>query len=105
MPLAPGRLSMTMGCDQASVSFWPTARARMSVVPPGENGTTTRTGLVGHAAWANNAVGSALPARARTWRRLTKCMLVLLQCGSSPQCVTDATSRPGDLPGNRAHTL
>src|SRR5438445_107803 len=59
MPLAPGRLSMTMGCDQASVSFWPTARARMSVVPPAEKGTTIRTGLPGYCAAAENAASAA----------------------------------------------
>src|SRR5437763_14507598 len=59
MPLAPGRLSMTMGCDQAAVSFWPTARARMSVVPPAENGTTIRTGLPGYCAAAENEASAA----------------------------------------------
>src|SRR5256886_2200705 len=59
MPLAPGRLSMTMGCDQAAVSFWPTARARMSVVPPAEKGTTIRTGLPGYCAAAENAASAA----------------------------------------------
>src|SRR5205814_3716479 len=59
MPLAPGRLSMTMGCDQAAVSFWPTARARMSVVPPAENGTTIRTGLPGYCAAAGNEASAA----------------------------------------------
>src|SRR2546422_736341 len=59
MPLAPGRLSMTMGCDQASVSFWPTARARMSVVPPAEKGTTIRTGWPGYCAAAENEASAA----------------------------------------------
>src|SRR2546426_11391940 len=59
MPLAPGRLSMTMGCDQAAVSFWATARARMSVVPPAEKGTTIRTGLPGYCAAAENAASAA----------------------------------------------
>src|SRR5438445_293574 len=64
MPLAPGRLSMTMGCDQASVSFWPTARARMSVVPPGEKGTTIRTGLPGYCAGAGGNSAAEMVARA-----------------------------------------
>src|SRR3989454_2134795 len=59
MPLAPGRLSMTMGCDQAAVSFWPTARARMSVVPPAEKGTTIRTALPGYCAAAENEASAA----------------------------------------------
>src|SRR5439155_15833103 len=68
MPLAPGRLSMTMGCDQAAVSFWPTARARMSVVPPAEKGTTIRTGLPGYCAAAENAASAA----DRTGKRLRR---------------------------------
>ena len=47
MPPAPGRLSMTTCWPQASVSFWPMKRARMSVLPPGVNGTISLTGLVG----------------------------------------------------------
>ena len=35
LPPAPGRLSTTTGWPHASVSFCATARARMSVVPPG----------------------------------------------------------------------
>src|SRR3989442_2421087 len=71
MPFAPGRLSMTMGCDQASVSFWPTARARMSVVPPGENGTTIRTGLPGYCAAAGNEASAADSTSKRQRRFIT----------------------------------
>jgi len=46
-PLAPGRLSATTCCPQASVSFWPIMRARMSVEPPGVKGTMMRIGLSG----------------------------------------------------------
>src|SRR5712691_3757625 len=76
MPLAPGRLSMTIGCDQASVSFWPTARARMSVVPPGEKGTTIRTGLPGYCAAAENEANAADSTSKRQRRSIT---------GSPPQ--------------------
>src|SRR2546426_6268932 len=80
MPLAPGRLSMTMGCDQASVSFWPTARARMSVVPPAENGTTIRTGLPGYCAAAENEA-SAADSTSKPQRRF-------ITTDSSPQDLT-----------------
>ena len=46
LPPAPGRFSTTNGWPSVSVSFCAVARARMSVVPPAGNGTTTRTGLV-----------------------------------------------------------
>src|SRR5512143_2468623 len=49
LPPAPGRLSTMTCCPHASVSFCPTSRARMSVAPPGGNGTTIRIGLVGYA--------------------------------------------------------
>src|SRR3989442_11707091 len=71
MPLAPGRLSMTMGCDQAAVSFWPTARARMSVVPPAENGTTIRTGLPGYCAAAESEASAADSTSKRQRRFIT----------------------------------
>ena len=38
---------MITGCPDRSVSFCPTIRASVSVDPPGENGTTIRTGLLG----------------------------------------------------------
>jgi hypothetical protein len=38
---------MITGWPDRSVSFCPTMRASVSVDPPGENGTTIRTGLVG----------------------------------------------------------
>ena len=46
-PPAPGTFSMTTGWPHASLSFWPMARARMSVDPPGVKGTTSRIGLAG----------------------------------------------------------
>src|SRR4051794_29596527 len=48
---------MTTCCDQRSASFWPRARARMSLGPPGVKPTTKRTGFCGNA-WQN-----ALPAK------------------------------------------
>ena len=49
LPPAPGRLSTTTLWPQASVRCFATSRARMSVAPPGGNGTTSRIGLVGYA--------------------------------------------------------
>src|SRR5216684_1241458 len=63
---------MTMGCDQASVSFWPTARARISVVPPGEKGTTIRTGLPGYCAAAENEASAADSTSKRQRRFITR---------------------------------
>src|SRR6266852_4470407 len=50
MPLAPARLSITTACLNASVSFGPIRRARMSVVPPGGKFTIKRIGLLGKSA-------------------------------------------------------
>lgn len=47
IPLAPGLLSTTTDCPQASVSFCAIMRATMSVLAPGEKGSiraTTREG-------------------------------------------------------------
>ena len=47
MPLAPGLFSTMIGWPQASVSFGPIWRARMSEVPPAAYGTMMRIGLWG----------------------------------------------------------
>src|SRR5882672_9662760 len=58
---APGRLSMTTGCPQASASFCPSARPTMSGVDPAGNGTTRRTALDGYdCACAKEAAASAM---------------------------------------------
>ena len=59
------------------VSYPATARATISELPPGANGTTSRSGLLGQAGWArtvgsHKADAAALPATSR-WRRLTGC--------------------------------
>ena len=59
LPPAPGRLSTTACSFHASAIFCAAARARMSVVPPGGNGTTMRIGLVGNAVCASAAGGTA----------------------------------------------
>ena len=48
VPAAPGRLSTMTCCPQRSVSFAATARAVMSVPPPGTKGPMRRTGFVGY---------------------------------------------------------
>jgi hypothetical protein len=45
---APGRLSTTAVVPNASVRRCATNRAAISLPPPGENGTTSRTGLDGY---------------------------------------------------------
>ncbi len=47
MPPAPGRLSTTTGWPSSSLRPGATARALISTLPPGANGTTIRMGLTG----------------------------------------------------------
>ena len=75
LPPAPGLFSITTGWPQAWASLSPIARARMSVLPPGVNGTTMRTGFDGNAsagpaaravgAAAARAIAVAAPTKAR----------------------------------------
>src|SRR5215469_6357 len=50
LPPAPGLLSITTDWPQTSARRLPTKRAVMSVEPPGVNGTTMCTGLLGQVA-------------------------------------------------------
>src|SRR4051812_42250968 len=60
LPEAPGRFSTITGCPSACRSCSPTTRAKMSVEPPGAQGTTIRTGRVGYAcARAEHAMAAA----------------------------------------------
>src|SRR6201999_536929 len=62
--------SMTNGWPASFSSSWPTMRETMSPEPPGPNGTTMRTGLVGQSAWACTAEAKGrAPRRARTFLR------------------------------------
>src|SRR6476620_11229015 len=71
-PPAPGLFSTMTGWPSAAVSFSPMVRARMSVVPPGANGTTHLMGLPGQdcapatVVPAHSASASVTTARART---------------------------------------
>src|SRR5256885_1882471 len=47
LPPAPGRFSITTCWPRDSASFWPRARARMSLGPPGVKPTTKRAGFSG----------------------------------------------------------
>src|SRR3974390_3215683 len=48
MVQAPGRVSVTLGCPQASVNFCPMMRATRSTEPPGANGTMILIGFSGY---------------------------------------------------------
>src|SRR5215471_12032614 len=58
-PPAPGRFSITTCCPQVSDSFWPRARAMMSLGPPGVNPTMKRAGFSGKAPACATAAESA----------------------------------------------
>jgi hypothetical protein len=47
LPPPPGLLSTRKFCLKRSDSFWLTARARMSLVPPAVKATMMRTGRAG----------------------------------------------------------
>src|SRR5262245_7185878 len=58
LPPPPGLFSTTMVHLVAADSFSATSLARVSVPPPGENGTMSRIGFSGHFACAN-AIGAS----------------------------------------------
>src|SRR6266849_7939266 len=68
-PPAPGRLSAITGGPSAAASFAPTARDKMSVVPPAANGTMIRIGLVGYCAETGIAVAANETASASAAKR------------------------------------
>src|SRR5262249_60715119 len=53
LPPAPGRFSMTTGCFHAAVNRSPSARARMSTVPPAVYGAVVRVAPSGY--WAEGS--------------------------------------------------
>src|SRR5215831_15169782 len=55
MPPLPARFSMITACCQRSLSFCATVRVMASVAPPGGNGTTILTVLLGYAATCASA--------------------------------------------------
>ena len=66
MVLPPPRLSTTTCCPQLSVSFWPSRRAMIVVLPPGTKGTIQRIGFVGYVAWAHTTIGHARSTSSKT---------------------------------------
>src|SRR6266513_5396661 len=60
LPPAPGRFSITTCRLQSSASFWPRARARISLGPPGVKPTTKRTGFSGQP-WAGAPAAQTRP--------------------------------------------
>src|SRR5947207_4472945 len=66
---APGRLSVITGWPSAAASFAPTARDRVSEVPPAANVTMMRIGLVGYCAEAGIAMAANERASASADKR------------------------------------
>src|SRR5437899_10581136 len=94
MVAAPGRVSMMTGWPQLSVIFCPITRARMSVDPPGANGTMILIGLSGYLSagdWAAPApAASRATAAANVAERIARAILVTIAKLSSI-----GTCRPG----------
>src|SRR5712691_616742 len=63
MVAAPGRVSMMTGWPQLSVIFCPSTRARISVDPPGANGTMI---LIGFSGYLSAGDWAEAPAAAKT---------------------------------------
>jgi hypothetical protein len=51
---------MTKDCPLRSLNFWPTIRVMMSSPPPGELGTTQRTGFEGYGGCAHASAGHSM---------------------------------------------
>src|SRR5689334_22805505 len=77
LPPAPPRLSTMNCCGNAWLKALAVARARMSVVPPGANGTTIFTGLVGQPDCAPAGRAAAPAAKASSERRERKGWLMM----------------------------
>src|SRR5882672_6730553 len=84
LPLPPERLSATTWCPSASASLVPSVRASVSVLPPGANGTTNRTGRVGYCcAFAANVANAQQRRKAEGERLKRKPFLTTALRGSS----------------------
>jgi hypothetical protein len=73
-PAPPGLFSTYTLWPSCLVSSAATERATISLVPPGANGTTKRTGFVGQVDCAKTegaATSAAETESARSWRRLS----------------------------------
>ncbi len=69
VPPAPPRFSTTTGWPSASESLCAMGRAKMSVDPPGGNGTTSFSGFEGQACAALHGEASAMTAAASHFGR------------------------------------
>src|SRR2546427_160166 len=72
LPQAPGRFSITTCWSRRSASFWPRARARMSLGPPGVKPTMKRTGFPGQP-WAPAPPENARAANRAAATRFMDC--------------------------------
>src|SRR5262249_17917080 len=91
LPPAPGRLSTITGRPNAGEIFSPTERAKMSVRPPGVNGTTIVIFADGqpvcaHAQRGTSEAATVAEAKPRTWRRRTCPLLFLAPIGAFGRC-------------------
>src|SRR5690242_13411573 len=96
MPSAPGRFSTTTATFQYSRSLSAMMRARMSVVPPGTNPTTTRTERVGKSvAERAGEVTMAAPSEATIDRRVREVIMRLrvLAGLKTPVSLADPSAR------------
>src|SRR5687767_3460289 len=62
MPPAPGMFSTTTCCPRPSLILGARVRVVMSAMPPGPNGRTIRTGLLGYP-WAATRPGNSMHAK------------------------------------------
>jgi hypothetical protein len=78
MPPPPALFSTTTVWPSTAPSFSASVRATMSVVPPGAKGTTSRTGLLGQAVWAEAIKGRASrPAACRLRTRIERRFMLM----------------------------
>src|SRR5258708_30050021 len=85
-PPAPGLFSTTIGCPSAVDSFSPIVRARMSVVPPGANGTTHLIGFDGHGCAATAPAMTASTRPASVLRTVFIALLLRRLSGEHRRC-------------------
>src|SRR5260221_6701315 len=101
LPPAPGLFSTTTDWPQTCCRRLPTRRAVISVEPPGANGTTTRTGLVGQAtarARDERMDGAATAAAAKPTKRRRFNMDTFPRCDRPIVSGHDAFSSVGEDP-------
>src|SRR6266849_9018921 len=108
MVAAPGRVSMMTGWPQLSVIFCPSTRARISVDPPGANGTMILIGFSGYlsagdwaeapAAASTAAVAPKATARTVRPRHAASCLPTFLSLGMRGPAMPRASSDVYHIP-------